>query len=152
MNWTHRCNLLLARASADDRSLLEPHLEPVTLALRHELEKPNTRIENVYFMNDGIASVAAVQGNETHIEVGLVGYEGMTGTAIVLGDDRSPHATYMQVAGDGQRIAAGALRSAMKASSSLTALLLKYVHVLTYRPLTPPLPMLVAGLTSVSAA
>jgi CRP-like cAMP-binding protein len=124
-----RRNRLLARASADDRGLLQPHLEPVTLAFRHELEKPNTRIDNVYFMDDGIASVVAVQGNETLIEVGLVGCEGMTGTAMVLGDDRSPHATYVQVAGDGQLIAAGALRSAMKASASLSALLLKYVQV-----------------------
>jgi hypothetical protein len=92
-----RRNRILARASADDRGLLQPHLEPVTLALRFELERPNTPIENVYFMDAGIASVVAVQKNETRIEVGLVGCEGMTGTAVVLGDDRSPHHTYMQV-------------------------------------------------------
>jgi CRP-like cAMP-binding protein len=124
-----RRNRLLASASADDRGLLQPHLEPVTLALRFELEKPNTRIENVYFMDAGIASVVAVQRNETRIEVGLIGCEGMTGTTVVLGDDRSPHATYVQVAGDGQRIASDELRSAMKASGSLSALLLKFVQV-----------------------
>jgi CRP-like cAMP-binding protein len=123
-----RRNRLLACASADDCSLLQPYLEPVTLALRYELEKPNTRIESVYFIDDGIASVVAGQNNETCIEAGLVGCEGMTGTAIVLGDDRSPHATYMQVAGDGLRIASYELRRAMKASGSLNALLLKYVQ------------------------
>ncbi|MBV8450941.1 MAG: Crp/Fnr family transcriptional regulator [Deltaproteobacteria bacterium] len=121
-------NRLLAHASPDDFRLLEPHLEPITLPIRFDLERRNTRIEHVYFMNDGIASVVGVQGNETRIEVGLVGCEGMTGTAVVLGDDRSPHSTYMQVSGDGQRIASAALRSAMKASGSLSALLLKYVH------------------------
>src|SRR5579862_8013200 len=76
------CNRLLSRASADDRHLLQPHLKPVTLALRFELEKPNTPIENVYFMDAGIASVVAVQRNERRIDVGLIGCEGMTGAAV----------------------------------------------------------------------
>ena len=126
---TFRRNRLLAQASPDELRLLEPHLEPVTLPLRLDLETLDTRIEHAYFMNDGIASVAVVQRNKTRIEVGLVGCEGMTGTAIVLGDDLSQFATYMQVTGHGLRIAADALRSAMKASSSLSAMLLKYVHV-----------------------
>ena len=62
------------------------------------------------------------------MEVGLVGREGMTGTAVVLGDDQSPHETYIQVAGEGQRIPAAELRKAMKASQSLHGLLLRYVQ------------------------
>jgi CRP-like cAMP-binding protein len=123
-----RRNRLLACASVDDRGLLQPHLEPVTLQLGFEFEKPNRPIENVYFMETGIASVVAGHKNETRIEVGLIGCEGMTGTSVVLGDDRSPHFTYMQVAGNGQRIASGELRSAMKARESLSTLLLRYVH------------------------
>ena len=40
----------------------------------------------------------------------------MTGTAVVLGGDQSPHSTYIQVAGEGQRIKADELRKAMDAS------------------------------------
>jgi hypothetical protein len=64
--------------------------------LRKDIERPNRRIEAVYFMEAGIASVVAVQPDETGVEVGLVGCEGMTGIAVVLGDDRSPHSTYIQ--------------------------------------------------------
>ena len=53
----------------------------------------------------------------------------MTGTAVVLGGDQSPHSTYIQVAGEAQWIKADQLRKAMKASDSLRALLLKYVQV-----------------------
>jgi CRP-like cAMP-binding protein len=123
-----RGNRLLSRASPDDRNLLQPHLEPITLPVRFDMERPHTPIEYVYFMDDGIASVVAEQGNETRVEVGLIGCEGVTGCAIVLGDDRSPHATYVQVAGEGRRIKSDALRAAMKASGSLSALLLKYVQ------------------------
>ena len=80
-------------------------------------------------MEAGIASVVAVQPDETRIEVGLIGREGMSGTAVVLGGDQSPHSTYMQVAGEGQRIAANELHKAMDASVSLRNLLLKFVQV-----------------------
>jgi hypothetical protein len=99
------------------------------MELLKEMERPNRRIETVYFMEAGIASVVAVQPDETQIEVGLIGREGMSGIAVVLGGDRSPHSTYIQVAGEGQRIAAKELRKAMAASESLRGLLLKFAQV-----------------------
>jgi CRP-like cAMP-binding protein len=101
----------------------------VMLDLKKDIERPNWRIESVCFMDSGIASVVAVQSDETRIEVGLIGCEGMSGTAIVLGGDQSPHSTYVQMAGEAQRIAASELRKAMIASASLHSLLLKYVQV-----------------------
>ena len=61
------------------------------MALLKDLERPNRRIETVYFPETGIASVVAVQPNETRVEVGLIGREGMSGIAVVLGGDQSPH-------------------------------------------------------------
>jgi Crp-like helix-turn-helix protein len=65
----------------------------------------------------------------TRVEVGLIGYEGMTGTSILLGSDRTPHSTYIQAAGEGQRIGALKFRRAMETSKSLRMLLLRYVQV-----------------------
>jgi CRP-like cAMP-binding protein len=121
-------NRLLAALSPADLALLQPHLTQLTVAVRHEIERPNRRIDTVYFMDAGIASVVAVQADETQVEVGLIGPEGMSGTAVVLGGDQSPHSTYIQVAGEAQWIKADQLRKAMKASDSLRALLLKYVQ------------------------
>ena len=45
------------------------------------------------------------------IEVGIIGREGMTGLAVVLGNDRAMHDTYIQVAGSGLRISAALARS-----------------------------------------
>ena len=122
-------NQLLAAMSATDLALLRPHLQPVALELLKDLERPNRRIETVYFMEAGIASVVAVQPDKTRIEIGLIGREGMSGTVVVLGGDQSPHSTYMQVAGEGQRIAAKDLHKAMDASVPLRNLLLKFVQV-----------------------
>jgi CRP-like cAMP-binding protein len=122
-------NLLLASLSSADLGLLRQHLGPVGLPLRHVLEKPDKRVDAVYFPEAGFASVVAVQAKGTQVEVGLIGREGMSGLTIVLGDHRSPHSTYMTAAGEGQRIGVGDLRTAMQKSVSLRASLLKYVQV-----------------------
>lgn len=122
-------NRLLAALSRADLGLLQPHLKHGPLKLRQDLERPNRRIDYVYFPDSGFASVVAVQANDTRVEVGLIGYEGMTGTSILLGSDRTPHSTYIQAAGQGQRIRTLKLRQAMEASKSLRMLLLRYVQV-----------------------
>ena len=52
----------------------------------------------------------------------------MTGLPIVLGNDRSPHENFIQVAGEGSRIPADKLREAMRQSRSLEKAFLKFAH------------------------
>jgi len=122
-------NRLLAALSSADLNLLRPYLTPVSLKLRQELEKPNRRINDVYFLDAGIASVVAVQNPAKLVEIGLIGCEGMSGTSVVLGGQSSPHSTYLQVAGDGQHISADALCKVLEESRTLHVMLLKYVQV-----------------------
>jgi CRP-like cAMP-binding protein len=122
-------NRLLAALSPADFRLLNPHLQSAPLKLRQELERPNRAIDQVYFPHLGYASVVAVQSKTETVEVGLIGCEGMSGTSIVLGADRSPHATYIQAEGEGQHMTVANLREAMKTSDSLRQVLLRYVQV-----------------------
>jgi CRP-like cAMP-binding protein len=108
---------------------LEPLLEAVDLELYHDLEKPDRPIENVYFMESGIASVVAIGEQRSRVEIGLIGREGMSGTAVVLDAVSSPHQTYIQVAGRGRLIVADDLRRAMKKSETLKSLLLRFAQV-----------------------
>ena len=120
-------NRLLSRLSRDELGLLEPHLDAVDLPVRKHLEDRNKAIEHVYFIERGFASVVA-NGTGRSIEVGIIGREGMTGLSVVMGTDRSPHETYMQAAGDGQRISSAKLRSAMAQSPALHRSFLRYGH------------------------
>jgi CRP-like cAMP-binding protein len=133
-------NRLLARLPSSYRALLEPHLERVELPVRRPLELRNKRIDHAYFLEDGIASVVATGANDTNIEVGLIGSEGMTGLALVMGANRAPHATFIQVAGTGHRISAEALRQALHESAQLQRVLLRFAHAFfiqtTYTALT----------------
>ena len=121
-------NRLLKALPPTDLALLAPHLEPVALDRGRDLEKPNTLIAHAYFLEEGIASVVVVGPEGRSIEVGLIGLEGMSGVAILLGNHRSPNGTYMQVAGHGHRIRAAEMRKAMDASASLQRLFLRFAQ------------------------
>jgi len=115
----------------EDFRLLETQLEPVPLPLRSCLIEPNTPIEHVYFLEQGIASNVAVLPHGRRIEVAVIGREGLSGTPILLGTDRTPHECFIQVPGTGLRIGTDDLRRAVTASVSLQQHLLRYVQALT---------------------
>jgi CRP-like cAMP-binding protein len=121
-------NRVLSRLSRADLALLRPHLEPVDLPLLMPLEEADRRIDTVYFIDHGFASVVADGPGKRDIEVGLIGRESMTGLAVVLGRDRSRHTTYMQAAGAGQRMEATRLRKAVAESAGLLQSLLLCVN------------------------
>jgi CRP-like cAMP-binding protein len=122
-------NRILARLVRSDLDLLRPHLQPVDLPVRMQLERPNQSITDVYFPESGFASVVTNGSGPRSVEVGLIGREGMTGLAVVLGTDRTPQETFMQSAGKGQKAGAGALRRSMDESASLRQCLLRFAHV-----------------------
>jgi CRP-like cAMP-binding protein len=112
----------------DDLALMAAHLVRVDLPLRRQLEGRSKPIEHVYFPESGFASVVADSASERGIEVGLIGREGMTGLAIVMGTDRTPHHTFMQHAGVGVRISVGDLQEVMKRREKIRSHFLLYGH------------------------
>lgn len=121
-------NQLLAALSGADRARLHPHLTKVSLRRLQSLERPNKPVENIYFLRAGFASVVAIQSNDQRVEIGLIGREGVTGLAVLLGAGQSPHSTYVQAVGDAERIAPEELRKAARDSATLHSMLLKYVQ------------------------
>jgi CRP-like cAMP-binding protein len=119
-------NRILSRLSREDFDLLAPHLTAIDLPVRKQLEARKRRINNVYFIESGFASVVANGSNKPSIEVGIIGPEGMTGLAVVLGNDRAQHETYIQVAGTGLRISTTSLREATESSATLHRVMLRY--------------------------
>jgi len=123
-------NFILERLSPSDLSLLAPHLEPVRLKVRQQLETANRRVRNIYFIEAGLASVIAVSSKDRReAEICVVGRDGMTGSAVVLGMERAAMDTFMQIEGHGQCISADALRAALAKSGSLASTLLSYVYL-----------------------
>jgi CRP-like cAMP-binding protein len=118
---------VLAGLGAADFSLLQPHLALLELRVPKQLELANKRIDHVYFIESGFASVVA-NGSTRPMEIGMIGREGMTGLAVLMGRDRSPNETYMQLAGSGRRITVAHLLDAIRQSATLHQSLLRYGH------------------------
>ena len=97
----------------------------MTLKDRQVIEVPDKPITHAYFLEIGVVSVVAVDAEDHRIEVGVIGYEGITGVPLIMGDNRAQHSTYMQIGGSGHRIPAEALCAAIGKSESLRALMLK---------------------------
>ena len=122
-------NRVLASLSRSDLSALAGRLEPVTLKLYQILETANRPIKHVYFIERGIVSVVAVgPGDPLRAEVALIGGEGMTGSAVLLGSTRSPNETIVLVEGSARRIGVEHLQGQMAKSGALGACLLRYAH------------------------
>jgi CRP-like cAMP-binding protein len=128
-NVENTSNRLLHFLSAGDRQLLFSGLSQVDLEQRQTLEKPNEPIEHVYFPEDGIASVVGDSKTFGQIEIGIIGKEGMTGLHVILGTDRSPYETFVQVAGTALRIETPKLQAAMEKSRTINQLCLRYAQV-----------------------
>jgi CRP-like cAMP-binding protein len=121
-------NRLLALLSGNDYALLQPHLEFRDLPRNTILLDPNQTQEYVYFLESGLASQIASGQSKIRLEVGIYGRDGVGPTSGVLGVDRCPHLHIMQVGGAGYRISVEKLGIAMAESSSLRALLLRFVQ------------------------
>jgi CRP-like cAMP-binding protein len=121
-------NRLLKALSDADHALLSPYLTEQPFPLRMNLETPGVPIKSVFFIEHGIASVVALPDRDTQVEVGLIGCEGVSGFSVILGSDRSPFHTYMQVAGSGFRIPTAELLPVIEQSPSLKLLLIRYAQ------------------------
>ncbi len=121
-------NALLTALSPADRASLLPRLEFRDFAARQLFEEPNRPVRFVYFMERGFASVVLTAKGERGAEVGLIGREGVSGLAVLMGNDRSPYATYAQTPGAAFRLAANAMRDAMAASPPMRRLLLNFAY------------------------
>src|SRR5689334_20408258 len=123
-------NRILDALSNSDFAILQAHLQPVRLKCRERLQSANRQVRDIYFPASGLASVVATAGSERRqAEVAVIGREGMTGLPVVLGTDESPCDVFVQIAGEGHRIAADKLRAAMLQSVTLLGCFLRYAHV-----------------------
>ena len=84
----------------------------------------------MYFPLRGLISVVATSSNHRHeAEVGVIGAEGMTGSAIALGAKISPFNVFVQMEGDGLSLEAHELIRLLAERTSLRTVRLRFAHV-----------------------
>jgi CRP-like cAMP-binding protein len=86
-------------------------------------------MRHVYFPTDGVVSLVAPIDASSHIEVGLVGSEGMIGTPLILGIATSPLRALVQGAGSSLRMDAAAFRRELAQCPAFQDTLGRYLYV-----------------------
>ena len=92
-------NRLLAALPRAEYDRLRPHLEKVPLPLKDILYEANGPISHVFFPLKGVVSLVIVMDGGFSLEVGIIGNEGLVGTPVFLGADRSPTRALAQIPG-----------------------------------------------------
>lgn len=123
-------NLLLGRLRASDRELLLPHLAEVELAEGTRLLHAASRIDHAYFPEAGTIALEEEIGGH-HVEVAVVGREGMLGWPVLLGCERGVHDAVVR-GGGGRAVSMplAPLLAACRDSASLWTTLLSFVQSL----------------------
>jgi CRP-like cAMP-binding protein len=123
-------NRLLAGMAPKTFDHLRPLLQPIVLRRRAILQEYNCRIEHIYFIEQGLASVFARTQRDGPMEAYIVGRFGLVGVSAVLGTMRSPSRCLMEVPGEALRIIAKDLRRVIDDIPAVRQHLLDYVHAL----------------------
>lgn len=123
-------NRLLRVLPAEELSRLLAVSERVRIRPRQVLHHYKLPMEHVYFVEQGLVSVAAKVGREKFVEVWLIGSKGLVGAPVILNANTDPlHRRTVQVEGVALRIAVGEFGRLVKELPVMRAVLDAYLAV-----------------------
>jgi CRP-like cAMP-binding protein len=123
-------NFLLCSLPRAERELLLPRLEPVTFLLGKIVYEPGERIDYCYFPTNSVVSLLYTMQDGSTAEMGLVGNDGVTGIAVILGAESTCSRAVVAVAGDAFRLSAKRLQQEVAHPGPVQNLLLRYTQAL----------------------
>jgi len=105
---------------------LRTHLEFVDLEDHYVLHEPGEKLRFAYFINSGLASLVVATREGRAVEAGVLGREGLVGTALAVGLLRTPLRAVVQIGGDAFKIGARALQTSFRTLPELQMRLSRY--------------------------
>ena len=90
-------NVILQHLDADAIERLR--LRPVTLEMRQILESPGGRVDNIFFIEQGIGSMTTTFEDGSQVEAGMFGCESAIGAPALMGIRTSRNHIAVQIAG-----------------------------------------------------
>lgn len=102
------------------------HAEFVNIVARESVVEPDKAISFVDFPESGMHSMTACSDDD-EVEVATIGFEGMTGLPLILGETTSTSRVFCQIPGTAWRIAASDFFRLISQSDTLSRLCHRYV-------------------------
>ena len=125
-----QANNILAALPGSEFDKFAKKLREVPLKSGHVLYQPEDHIEHVYFPTEGIISLLTAFGDGGTVEAGVIGREGMLGTAVVMGAKTTPHQALVQAEGHALKMASRDLKAVVARDGLLLDLLLHFTNAL----------------------
>jgi CRP-like cAMP-binding protein len=119
-------NILLN--ALDEETIARLCLEPVTFEIKQQIEIPGATIRDLYFVEEGMASMTTAFANGAEVEVCMFGYEGVIGASALMGIKRSLNRVYTQIAGRGFCCPLTAAKQEFARGGLFESLVLRYVQ------------------------
>lgn len=117
-------NTILDHVGPD--SIQRLHLQPVQLPLAQVLQRSGGRIEHLFFVEDGIASMTTVFEDGSQVEAGMYGFEAAIGAPVLMGVVRANNQITMQLPGYGYRTTREAAEREFRRGEVFHDLVLRY--------------------------
>ena len=121
-------NRLLAVLPPNDLAALAEHFRPVELPRKRVIYEVGAPLDQVYFIEKGVASVMTMMADGASSEVGMVGREGVIGISALLGGQSSAQHVVMQLPGSAQSIAAPRCKAVFDRNVAVRAVLLSFIE------------------------
>ncbi len=120
-------NEILQALPAEEMRRLRPHLTRIRMVNGAVLHQAGERIEHVLFVEQGfISMVAAADGAESRVEVGLIGRESLAGALALIAPGATSYVQAMvQMPGTAYRIPVVALLASLEQTPTLQRLMLQ---------------------------
>ncbi len=123
-------NRLLASLPRKEFSRLRPQMDRVCMGLHDLLYEADAPITHVYFPLSGVMSLIVAMSDGPQVEVCTIGNEGMVGTPLFLGTDKSPTRAFAQISGECLKLPADTFQEEIGNGGKLEGIVRHYIQAL----------------------
>ncbi len=121
-------NHILSALPEGDYQCLLPHLEPVEFTQGKVLYEIDQVIEHLYFPYKAMISLVTQMADGKIVEVGIVGNDGVSGVASLMGRKTSFERALVQIPDGGVRVSVAVILEEFEKGGALQKILLRYMN------------------------
>src|SRR5262245_47530529 len=126
-------NLILRSLPVVERTRVLAASTVIPLQQHQILYEPGQPVDQVYFLDSGMVSVLTVGDGGRVIETGIIGREGLVGSAAVLGSEKAVAQAAVHISGTAHRVSVSRFLDVLEESPVLAGLVHRHTYFLLFQ-------------------
>lgn len=123
-------NQVISCLSAQERSLIVPHLRLCELIPGHAIHTPHEPVRHIYFPRSGLLSIVVIFSDGNSAEAAVAGSNTIVGAIAAFGDGTALNQVMVAAPGNADRIEADVMRRLARESEALRDVLIRHSQAL----------------------